>query len=142
MVVISVFPLGLVIVAAVLAIGDNSILFGQTYPTAESGQRILIDTKSGLSKNLTTAEIQLIGPILPILEAETSRDRDYILLEQEDESISFYQYQSKIPIEEGVPMKLTWLADFNTILDAMAEANGIKDVVKNNPSESNMDISK
>ncbi len=39
-------------------------------------------------------------------------------------------------------MRFTWLADFDTILDTMAEANGIKDVVKNNPWESNMDNSK
>lgn len=61
---------GLVMAAAVLVISDHSsssILFGQTsYPTAESGQRILLDTKSGLNKNLTTAETQLVGPVLPI----------------------------------------------------------------------------
>jgi hypothetical protein len=39
-------------------------------------------------------------------------------------------------------MRFTWLADFDTILDAMAEANGIKDAVKNNPWESNMNNSK
>lgn len=32
-------------------------------------------------------------------------------------------------------MNLTWLADFDTIQDAMAETNGIKEVVKNNPWE-------
>jgi hypothetical protein len=56
-------------------------------PTAESGQRILLDTQLGLNKNLTAAEIQLIGPVLPILKADTSMDRDFILLEQEDKSI-------------------------------------------------------
>lgn len=50
------------------------------------GQRILMDTQSGLIDNLTTVEIQLVGPILPILEAETSQDKDFILLEQENES--------------------------------------------------------
>lgn len=114
----------------------TSTLFGQPYPTAESGQRILLDTQSGLNKNLTTAEIQLIGPVLPILEADTSYDRDFILVEQqEDKSISLYQYQSKIPIEVGIPKNLTWLADFDTIQDAMAETNGIKEAVKNNPWE-------
>ena len=114
----------------------TSTLFGQPYPTSESGQRILLDTQSGLNENLTTAEIQLIGPVLPILEADTSYDRDFILVEQQvNKSISLYQYQSKIPIEVGIPMNLTWLADFDTIQDAMAETNGIKETVKNNPWE-------
>jgi hypothetical protein len=126
---------GLVMAAAVLVISDHSsssILFGQTsYPTAESGQRILLDTKSGLNKNLTAAETQLVGPVLPILEAGASSCRGFILVEQQEgKSISLYQYQSKIPIEVGIPMNLTWLADFDTILDAMAEAEGIKEIVK------------
>jgi hypothetical protein len=37
------------------------------------------------------------------------------------------------PIDEGVPMNLTRLADFDTIQDVMAEANGIKDVMMNKP---------
>lgn len=133
---------GLVIAVLIIGGHSTSTLIGHIYPTAESGQRILLDTQLGLNKNLTAAEIQLIGPVLPILKADTSMDRDFILLEQEDKSILLYQYQSRIPIEEGVPMRFTWLADFDTILDAMAEANGIKDVVKNNPWESNMDNSK
>jgi hypothetical protein len=112
---------GLVMAAAVLVISDHSsssILFGQTsYPTAESGQRILLDTKSGLNKNLTAAETQLVGPVLPILEAGASSCRGFI------------------PIEVGIPMNLTWLADFDTILDAMAEAEGIKEIVKNKSCE-------
>jgi hypothetical protein len=131
---------GLVMAAAVLVISDHSsssILFGQTsYPTAESGQRILLDTKSGLNKNLTAAETQLVGPVLPILEAGASSCRGFILVEQQEgKSISLYQYQSKIPIEVGIPMNLTWLADFDTILDAMAEAEGIKEIVKNKSCE-------
>lgn len=131
---------GLVMAAAVLVISDyssSSILFGQTsYPTAESGQRILLDTKSGLNKNLTAAETQLVGPVLPILEAGASSCRGFILVEQQEgKSISLYQYQSKIPIEVGIPMNLTWLADFDTILDAMAEAEGIKEIVKNKSCE-------
>lgn len=128
---------GLVMAAAVLVISDyssSSILFGQTsYPTAESEQRILLDTKSGLNKDLTTVETQLVGPVLPILEAGASSCRSFILVEQQEgKSISLYQYQSKIPIEVGIPMNLTWLADFDTIQDAMAEAGGIKEIVKNN----------
>jgi hypothetical protein len=137
---------GLVMAAAVLVISDHSsssILFRKTsYPTAESGQRILLDTKSGLSaseilnKNLTAAETQLVGPVLPILEAGASSCRGFILVEQQEgKSISLYQYQSKIPIEVGIPMNLTWLADFDTILDAMAEAEGIKEIVKNKSCE-------
>ncbi len=65
---------GLVMAAALVSdYSSSSILFGQTsYPTAESGQRILLDTKSGLNKDLTTAETQLVGPVLPILEAGAS----------------------------------------------------------------------
>ena len=118
------------VMAAALVISDyssSSILFGQTsYPTAESGQRIL-DTKSGLNKDLTTAETQLVGPVLPILEAGASSCRSFILVEQQEgKSISLYQYQSKIPIVVGIPMNLTWLADFDTIQDAMAEAGELK----------------
>jgi hypothetical protein len=58
-----------------------------------------MDTQSGLIDNLTTAEIQLVVPILPILEAETSQDRVFILLEHENESLSPYQYQSDISRE-------------------------------------------
>jgi hypothetical protein len=134
--IFSVCSSGLAIVAAavlVITTDQSSILFGQKlYPAAESGQRILMDTKSGLNKNLTTAEIRLIGPVLPILEAYTSQNIDFMLLEH-GESILLYQYQSKIPIDEGVLMNLTRLADFDTIQDAMAEANGIKDVMMNNP---------
>jgi hypothetical protein len=36
------------------------------------------------------------------------------------------------PIKTGIPMNLTRLADYDTIQDAMAEADGIKDAVKNN----------
>jgi hypothetical protein len=36
------------------------------------------------------------------------------------------------PIRIGIPMNLTRLADYDTIQDAMAEADGIKDAVKNN----------
>jgi hypothetical protein len=56
-----------------------------------------------------------------------------MLLGYKNSSISLYQYQSKIPIDGGVPMNLTRLADFDTIQDAMAEANGIKDVININP---------
>ena len=78
-------------------------------------------------------EVQLIAPVLLILRADTSQDKDFMLLGYNNNSISLYQYQSKIPIDEGVPMNLTRLADFETIQDAMAEAHGIKDVVMNNP---------
>jgi hypothetical protein len=134
-VVISVLPSGLAITAAVLVIaaGHNSILLGQTsYPAAESGQRILLDTKSGLNKDLTKVEVQLIGPVLPILEANTTKDADFALVEQEKGQLSLYQYQSMFPMKIGIPMNLTRLADFDTIQDAMAEADGIKDAVKNN----------
>ena len=134
-VVISVLPFGLAITAAVLVIaaGHNSILLGQTsYPAAESGQRILLDTKSGLNKDLTKVEVQLIGPVLPILEANTTKDADFALVEQEKGQLSLYQYQSMFPMKIGIPMNLTRLADFDTIQDAMAEADGIKDAVKNN----------
>jgi hypothetical protein len=134
-VVISVLPPGLAITAAVLVIaaGHNSILFGQTsYPAAESGQRILLDTKSGLNKNLTKVEVQLIGPVLPILEANTTEDTNFVLVGQEKGQLSLYQYQSMFPMKIGIPMNLTRLADFDTIQDAMAEADGIKDAVKNN----------
>jgi hypothetical protein len=137
MTMFSIFPPGLAIVAAavlVVTTDESSILFGQKiYPAAESGQRILLDTKSGLNKNLTIDEVQLIAPVLLILRADTSRDKDFMLLGYNNNSISLYQYQSKIPIDEGVPMNLTRLADFETIQDAMAEAHGIKDVVMNNP---------
>ncbi|MFY9966928.1 MAG: hypothetical protein WBL44_10300 [Nitrososphaeraceae archaeon] len=53
-----------------------------------------MDTQSGLIDNLTTAEIQLVVPILPILEAETSQDRVFILLEHENESLSPYQIRA------------------------------------------------
>lgn len=134
-VVISVLPPGLAITAAVLVIaaGHNSILLGQTsYPAAESGQRILLDTKSGLNKNLTKVEVQLIGPVLPILEANTTEDTNFILVEQEKGHLSLYQYQGMFSMKIGIPMNLTRLADFDTIQDAMAEADGIKDAVKNN----------
>ena len=137
MMMFSIFPPGLAIVAAavlVVTTDEGSILFGQKiYPAAESGQRILLDTKSGLNKNLTIDEVQLIAPVLLILRADTSQDKDFMLLGYNNNSISLYQYQSKIPIDEGVPMNLTRLADFETIQDAMAEAHGIKDVVMNNP---------
>jgi hypothetical protein len=56
-----------------------------------------------------------------------------LLVEQKgSKSISLYQYQSNIPIEVGVPMNLSRLADFETIQGAMSEASGIKKVVKNN----------
>lgn len=91
------FSPGLAIVAAavlVITTDQSSILFGQkTYPAAESGQRILLDTKSGLNKNLTIDEVQLIGPVLPILKAETSHDKDFMLLGYKNNSISLYQYQ-------------------------------------------------
>jgi hypothetical protein len=96
LVVISMLPSGLAITAAVLVIaaGHNGILLGQTsYPAAETGQRILLDTKSGLNKNLTKVEVQLIGPILPILEANTAEDTDFVLVEQEKGHLSLYQYQ-------------------------------------------------
>jgi hypothetical protein len=134
-IVISVLPSGLAITAAMLVIiaGHNSISLGQTsYPAAESGQKILLDTKSGLNKNLTKAEVQLIGPVLPILEANTTEDTNFILVEQEKGHLSLYQYQSMFPIKIGIPMNLTRLADFDTIQDAMAEADGIKDAVRNN----------
>ena len=92
---------GLVIAVLIIVGHSTSTLIGHIYPTAESGQRILLDTQLGLNKNLTAAEIQLIGPVLPILKADTTMDRDFILLEQEDKSILLYQYQSRIPIEEG-----------------------------------------
>lgn len=115
----SVFTPSLAIVAAavlVITTDQSSTLFGQKiYPTAESGQRILLDIKSGLNKNLTTTEVQLIGPVLLILKADTSQDKDFMLLGYKNSSISLYQYQSKIPIDEGVPMNLTKLADFDTI---------------------------
>ena len=137
MMMFSIFPPGLAIVAAavlVVTTDESSILFGQKiYPAAESGQRILLDTKSGLNKNLTIDEVQLIAPVLLILRADTSQDKDFMWLGYNNNSISLYQYQSKIPIDEGVPMNLTRLADFETIQDAMAEAHGIKDVVMNNP---------
>jgi hypothetical protein len=134
-IVISVLPSGLAITAAMLVIiaGHNSISLGQTsYPAVESGQKILLDTKSGLNKNLTKVEVQLIGPVLPILEANTTEDTNFILVEQEKGHLSLYQYQSMFPIKIGIPMNLTRLADFDTIQDAMAEADGIKDAVRNN----------
>ena len=128
-------PSGLAITAAVLVIaaGHNSILLGQTsYPAVESAQRILLDTKSGLNENLTKVKVQLIGPVLPILEANTTNDADFVLVEQEKGQLSLYQYQSMFPMKIGILMNLTRLADFDTIQDAMAEADGIKDAVKNN----------
>lgn len=128
-------PSGLAITAAVLVIaaGHNSILLGQTsYPAVESAQRIPLDTKSGLNENLTKVKVQLIGPVLPILEANTTNDADFVLVEQEKGQLSLYQYQSMFPMKIGIPMNLTRLADFDTIQDAMAEADGIKDAVKNN----------
>ena len=134
-VVISVLPSWLAITAAVLVIaaGHNSILLGQTsYPAVESAQRIPLDTKSGLNENLTKVKVQLIGPVLPILEANTTNDADFVLVEQEKGQLSLYQYQSMFPMKIGILMNLTRLADFDTIQDAMAEADGIKDAVKNN----------
>ena len=134
-VVISVLPSGLAIKTAVLVIaaGHNSILLGQTsYPAVESAQRIHLDTKSGLNENLTKVKVQLIGPVLPILEANTTNDAGFVLVEQEKGQLSLYQYQSMFPMKIGIPMNLTRLADFDTIQDAMAEADGIKDAVKNN----------
>lgn len=96
---------------------------------------ILLDTKSGLNKNLTNVEVQLIWPVLPILESNTSEDIDFILVEQEEGHISLYHYQSMFPIEVGIPMNLTRLADFDIIQDAMAETDGIKDAMKNNPEQ-------
>ncbi|HZA68469.1 MAG TPA: hypothetical protein VE548_02135 [Nitrososphaeraceae archaeon] len=136
MMIFSVCSSGLAIVAAAVLIttDQSSILFGQkTYPTVESGQRILLDTKSGLNKNLTIDEVQLMGPVLLILKADISQDKDFMLLGYNNNSISLYQYQSMFPIDEGVPMNLTRLADFDTIQDVMAEANGIKDVMMNKP---------
>jgi len=57
LVVISMLPFGLAITAAVLVIAAGHT----SYPAAETGQRILLDTKSGLNKNLTKVEVQLIG---------------------------------------------------------------------------------
>lgn len=91
-----------------------------------------MDTKSGLNENLTKVKVQLIGPVLPILEANTTNDADFVLVEQEKGQLSLYQYQSMFPMKIGIPMNLTRLADFDTIQDAMAEADGIKDAVKNN----------
>jgi hypothetical protein len=53
-------------------------------------------------------------------------------VEQGKGQLSLYQYQSMFPMKIGIPMNLTRLADFDTIQDAMAEADGIKDAVKNN----------
>ncbi len=73
---------------------------------------------------------------MPILEAGASSCRGFILVEQQEgKSISLYQYQSKIPLEVGILMNLTWLADFDSIQDPMAEAGGIKEFVKNNSCE-------
>jgi len=83
-----------------------------------------MDTQSGLIDNLTTAEIQLVVPILPILEAETSQDRVFILLEHE----SPYQYQSGISREDGLPLRLARLADFENVPCTTSESNGIKDL--------------
>lgn len=119
-----------VLVVLVFAIANhNTTLSGQIYPGSQSGQRILMDTQSGLIDNLTTAEIQLVGPILPILKAETSHDRDFILLEQENESLSPYQYQSDIPIKDGLPLRLARLADFENVPSTTSESNGVKDVL-------------
>ena len=96
------------------------------YPSSESGQRILIDNQSGLIDSLTTAKIQLVGPILPILEAETSQDRVFILSEQKNESLSPYQYQSDISIEDGLPLRLARLADFENVPCTTSESNGIR----------------
>ena len=96
------------------------------YPSSESGQIILIDNQSGLIDSLTTAKIQLVGPILPILEAETSQDRVFILSEQKNESLSPYQYQSDISIEDGLPLRLARLADFENVPCTTSESNGIR----------------
>jgi hypothetical protein len=93
--IFSVCSSGLAIVAAAVLIttDQSSILFGQkTYPTVESGQRILLDTKSGLNKNLTIDEVQLMGPVLLILKADISQDKDFMLLGYNNNSISLYQY--------------------------------------------------
>jgi hypothetical protein len=85
-----------------------------------------MDTQSGLIDNLTTAEIQLVVPMLPILEAETSQDRVFILLEHENESLSPYQYQSDISREDGLPLRLARLADFENIPCTTSESNGVR----------------
>ena len=117
-----------VLVVLVFAIANHNItLSAQIYPSSESGQRILIDNQSGLIDSLTTAEIQLVGPpILPILEAETSQDRVFILVEQENESLSPYQYQSDISIEDGLPLRLARLADFENVPCTTSESNGVR----------------
>ncbi|MGA9934062.1 MAG: hypothetical protein WBP83_02975 [Nitrososphaeraceae archaeon] len=115
------------LVVLVFAIANHNItLSAQIYPSSESGQRILIDNQSGLIDGLTTAEIQLVGPILPILEAETSQDRVFILVEQENESLSPYQYQSDISREDGLPLRLARLADFENVPCTTSESNGVR----------------
>lgn len=118
------------LIVLVFAIANHNItVSAQIYPSSESGQRILIDNQSGLIDGLTTAEIQLVGPILPILpilEAETSQDRVFILLEQENESLSPYQYQSDISIEDGLPLRLARLADFENVPCTTSESNGVR----------------
>jgi hypothetical protein len=69
----------------------------------------------GLNKNLTKVEVQLVGPLLPILEANTTEDTDFVLVEHGEGHLSLYQYQSMFPIKTGIPMNLTRLADFDTI---------------------------
>jgi len=85
-----------------------------------------MDTQSGFIDNLTTAEIQLVVPILPILEAETSQDNVFILLEHENESLSPYQYQSDISREDGLPLRLARLADFENVPCTTSESNGVR----------------
>jgi hypothetical protein len=47
----------------IIGINHNSILLGQTfYPAAESGQKIPLDTKSGLYKNLTKVVVHFMYP--------------------------------------------------------------------------------
>jgi hypothetical protein len=41
-----------------------------------------------LIKNLTKVEVQLIEPVLPILEANTTEDTDFVLVEQEEGHLS------------------------------------------------------
>ncbi|MGB7958254.1 MAG: hypothetical protein WCD28_01450 [Nitrososphaeraceae archaeon] len=118
------------LIVLVFAIANHNItVSAQIYPSSESGQRILIDNQSGLIDGLTTAEIQLVGPILPILpilEAETSQDRVFILVEQENESLSPYQYQSDISREDGLPLRLARLADFENVPCTTSESNGVR----------------
>jgi len=70
-----------------------------------------------INQDLLTA-----SPILPILEAETSQDRVFILLEHE----SPYQYQSGISREDGLPLRLARLADFENVPCTTSESNGAR----------------